>query len=356
MCMHAPRLSSPTIRTAPGRLRLAATAAVAAAVLLAVLPAGAHAGTGGPSAPPAAMGAEFSGVIGSLPSGSKLVGDWTVGTTTVRVGVVTRVRTGGVTPAVGDVALVNGIAESDGTVAATAIAVLLSAPGTLQVSFHGQIQALPATADLTGDWTVSGKTVLVSATTTIDQTHGTAAVGAEVEVGGVLESDGSIDAAKIAVLSPAPGSVFVEFKGIIATLPGSSDLTGDWVVSGRTVLVASTTMIDQSRGAVAVGAVVDVEGTLEPDGSVDATRIEVLEPPGGKVFVAFIGPIVSLPASSDLTGDWVVGAVTVHVSSTTRLEPGHGAFAVGTSVLVNGLLNADGTVSAFMVRARFGHH
>src|SRR5260370_5169766 len=66
-----------------------------------------------------------------------------------------------------------------------------------------------------------------------------------------------------------------EFVGRIMSLPNTSGFVGDWVVGSRTVHVTSATRLDQEDGAVAVGALVEVKGTLRSDGWVDATRIEV---------------------------------------------------------------------------------
>src|SRR5512140_471341 len=70
------------------------------------------------------------------------------------------------------------------------------------------------------------------------------------------------------------GSKGFDFTGIIQTLPASG-MTGDWTVAGKTVHVTATTEIRQEDGVAAVGASVEVTGSLRADGSVDASRIEV---------------------------------------------------------------------------------
>lgn len=64
------------------------------------------------------------------------------------------------------------------------------------------------------------------------------------------------------------------FEGAIESLPGGG-LIGDWRVAGRTVHVSSATEIRQDDGPAVVGAQVEVRGTPLPDGSTNATRIEV---------------------------------------------------------------------------------
>ncbi|HSE37038.1 MAG TPA: S8 family serine peptidase [Blastocatellia bacterium] len=64
------------------------------------------------------------------------------------------------------------------------------------------------------------------------------------------------------------------FEGAIESLP-SVGLIGEWRVEGRTVHVSAATEIRQDHGAAVVGAQVEVRGNSQPDGSINATRIEV---------------------------------------------------------------------------------
>ncbi len=70
------------------------------------------------------------------------------------------------------------------------------------------------------------------------------------------------------------------FEGAIESLP-SGGFIGDWRVGGRTVHVSATTEIRQDKGPAVVGAQVEVKGTTQPDGSTNATRVEVLSSGGG---------------------------------------------------------------------------
>lgn len=65
------------------------------------------------------------------------------------------------------------------------------------------------------------------------------------------------------------------FEGAIESLPGGGFI-GDWRVGGRTVHVSAATEIRQDNGPAVVGAQVEVRGTTQPDGSTNATRVEVL--------------------------------------------------------------------------------
>ncbi len=94
--------------------------------------------------------------------------------------------------------------------------------------------------------------------------------------------------------------------GRVESLPGA-DLVGDWKVAGVVVHVTAETEIDQEHGAVQVGAVVKVEGSFRPDGSLDARKVEVLANPGPvpqpadtKVFAVLkLHPTTQAPAGAE---------------------------------------------------------
>jgi subtilisin family serine protease len=70
------------------------------------------------------------------------------------------------------------------------------------------------------------------------------------------------------------------FQGAIETLPAGGFI-GDWRVGGRTVHVTASTEIRQDHGAAVIGALVEVRGATQSDGSTNATRIEVLSQGSG---------------------------------------------------------------------------
>lgn len=143
----------------------------------------------------------------------------------------------------------------------------------------------------------------------------------------------------------------VEFTARIKSLPSGS-LYGQWQVGERTVMVTSgVTSIDEHKGAVAVGALVKVEGTLNQDNSIAALEITVKrgeeddnQPGDGQQYTRFTGLIESLPANG-LHGRWTVNGKSVVVDERTELE-GDGNFAVGDRVKVKGYLQTDGSILA----------
>lgn len=68
-----------------------------------------------------------------------------------------------------------------------------------EIDLDGVVETMPATG-FVGTWQVSGRTVIVTATTEIDQEEGQLAVGTLVEVEGVEQADGSILARELEVV------------------------------------------------------------------------------------------------------------------------------------------------------------
>ena len=63
-----------------------------------------------------------------------------------------------------------------------------------------------------------------------------------------------------------------EIIGPIISLPSTEGFIGQWQVGGSKVNVTAETKIDQSRGRAAIGAIVEVEGMKQNDGSINATE------------------------------------------------------------------------------------
>ncbi len=102
-----------------------------------------------------------------------------------------------------------------------------------------------------------------------------------LEVEGLAQNDGVILANRIEVEgNPDNPTLFVNFRGVIETLPNTTNFVSDWTVSGRTVKVTDQTRINQERGQVVGGAFVEISGALNNDGSVNAQKIEVRQAPG----------------------------------------------------------------------------
>jgi len=227
-----------------------------------------------------------------------------------------------------------------------------------EAEFQGVIESLPNTAGFIGDWRVSGRTVHVTRATRIEQEHGQVAVGARVKVEGTTRTDNSIDASEIEVKG-AQGDdddgEQPEFKGTIESLPATAGFIGDWRVGGRIIHVSSSTRIETEHGPVAVGAFVEIEGTLRADGSMDAKKIEVKSnAAGGDGRDELKGTIESLPNTPGFIGDWRVSGHTIHVTAATIIDQEHGTPKVGASVEVKGTRRVDGSIDATKIEVQNG--
>jgi len=215
---------------------------------------------------------QISGFVDALPSG--LIGDWLLNGTRVHATSAATFRIEHGVPSVNAFVEVKGSVLADGSINATEIEVDTVPGSARQFEFSDFVDALPD-GDVIGDWMISGRTVQVSDTTHIQQEAGIIAVHAFVTVRGLLLPDGKVNALNIQVeASPTRGGR-ITLRGFITKLP-SVGLTGDWIVSGRTVHVSADTRIKAKRGlVVAVGSFVDVRGVLSADGSITPSKITV---------------------------------------------------------------------------------
>jgi hypothetical protein len=233
-----------------------------------------------------------------------------------------------------------------------------------EVEFTGTVQSMPGSG-LIGNWTIAGKNVQTNASTEFDQENGTIGVGAVVSVEGTVQTDGSVLAQQIEVTMgvgappppPPPGDDEGDFTGAIQSLPPSG-LLGTWVVAGRTVLVVSTTSLEQENGGFAVGAIVEVEGLPDTNGVIVASKIELKSggtstPQPEPEDLEIVGTIDALPAGG-LIGTWQVSGRAVIVTAATELDAENGAFAVGVTVEVEGALDLAGAVIAAKIESKPG--
>ena len=229
--------------------------------------------------PPGENEGDLTGAIQSLPP-SGLLGTWVIAGTTVQVVSTTRLEQEDGGFAIGAIVEVEGLPDASGVVVASKIELKSGGtpapqpePGDLEIV--GRIDALPASG-LIGTWQVAGRSVVVTAATELDAENGPFAVGTTVEVKGALDSTGAVDAATIES-KPGTGAseAPLEFFGTIDALPsGSSGLIGVWNIDGKLVNVTAQTIIEAEGLLIALGSVVEVNGWQQPDGMIDAQRIE----------------------------------------------------------------------------------
>ena len=246
--------------------------------------------------------ARFTAVVGSMPP-TGFIGDWVVGGRTVHVSASTRiVQTNGV-PKVGSTVDVSGTGRSDGSVDADEIEVKSGASGGgtgEDVHVFGLVVSLPGGTPPIGDWNIAGRTVRVTSSTLLNAQGGVFAVGAYVEAQGTANTDGSLAATKIELRKAVPpaGALPASFQGTVELLSSAPGWIGNWRVGGKAVVVTGTTTIDQERGTLAMGALVEVHGVSRLDGSVLADRIEVEWGPAS--------------SGTDLTNTWILPSSARH--------------------------------------------
>ncbi len=291
---------------------------------------------------------EFKGTIESLPSTTNRVGDWKVGGRIVRVTATTEIKQEKGTIAVGAYVEVKGTPQADGSLLASKIELeeSTSSGGSgsnpSYAKFYGVIEALPNTAGFIGQWTVSGRKVNVSAATRMEQEHGVPALGKTVEVEGALDASGAVNAHEIEVKGVSAGQS--EFYGRIEALPATTGWVGAWRVGGRTVNVTVTTLIKREYAPVAVGAFVEVHGTPQSDGSLNATRIEIKQgaSASGGNYLSLTSPMASVSAASyarETAAASIVAAFGVNLAATTAVASALPLPTTlgGVSVLVDGV-------------------
>ena len=139
---------------------------------------------------------EFIGIVESLPGTQGQLVVWTVSGRKVSVTADTRINWEEGPVAVGSKVGIRGSLQSDGSINAVKIKVK---DHSGQFEFKGAIESLPAAANLIGDWSVSGLTIHVFASTQIERKYGMVMVGSFVEVHGLRQSDGSINATEVEV-------------------------------------------------------------------------------------------------------------------------------------------------------------
>ena len=285
---------------------------------------------------------EFRGPIVALPSDPNLNGQWVVGDITVTVDLTTTVLPTRTAAALGAIVEVNAKRQSDGSLLAVKIQIEHADEG--EVEFRGPIVALPADPGLNGDWVVGNYTVTVNLTTTVIPSRTAAVIGAIAEVNAQRQSDGSLLAGKIKIEDQQEFENEVEFKGTISDLTGTNPYT--MTVANHTVKTDAQTEIS---GTLVNGALVEVKGALQSDGSVLASRIKV-EDQAQPVEVEFTAHITgTLPPG--LIGAWTFDdGKTVTVTTSTLIDQSHGAVEVGALVEVKALRQPDDSLVAVRIK------
>src|SRR5215510_13376812 len=218
---------------------------------------------------------KLAGKVEELPATTGRVGNWKVAGTTVRVSATTMIKQEKAPVSAGSGVKVDGARRADGSIDAHKIEAELDVDDGGDFQLMGAIECLPNAPGRIGEWSVGGRKVNVTSATKISPNANAVAVGYIADVQGLRRQDDSIDAREIEVRPNSGGGSTVEFEGDVETLPGTAGQIGVWTVSGRRVNVTATTRIELEGGPVAVGANAEIRGAQQPDGSINAMKIQV---------------------------------------------------------------------------------
>jgi len=204
---------------------------------------------------------------------------------------------------------------------------LPSSPSGYGVEFRGLIEEINARY-----WLVSKQLVFVTENTRI---QGRPEIGALAEVKGLNLFDDIVLARTIKVIVPDRYAE-VEFEGTIENITEHL-----WVIGGVTVTISPVTVI---QGAPAVGLLAEVQGVLQPDGSVLAQQISVSDA-GPTPQTDIEGLVESIE-----TTYWMIAGTTVFIDSQTFIDDSQAPADVGMWAQVRALRRQDGTLLALRIR------
>jgi hypothetical protein len=218
------------------------------------------------------------------------------------------------------------------------------APATT-VSLSGVISGSTGTCPSV-TFTVQSTKVTVNNSTTFSETScadGTKN-GANVEVKGTKQTDGSVLATRVQLKTAAPAPAAATLTGAVSGSTGTCPSV-TFTVQSTKVTVNSTTTFPQTSCADATknGATVKVTGTKQSDGSVLATSVSLTTPAPSTLTGLISGSTGTCPAVT-----FTVQSTKVTVNSATTYTSTSCADATknGANVKVTGTKQTDGSVVA----------
>lgn len=232
------------------------------------------------------------------------------------------------------------------------------ATGSSGARMTGRVEALPLLGTL-GTWTVSGRSVQVTALTEIDGQGSSPVVGSCVDVEGTAVSSTAMTASRIELRAASKCASDTSYPGTIGlfgsveALPADG-LIGVWTVAGTRVRVTAETKLKQDGGPVALGSCAEVKGTQGTDNSITALRVSIESGSGGcsvegkKQQIEFQGTIQATAATG--SNQWQISGRTVVINDATVIQPNNRPLGAGLCTMVAGRLESDNTVTASRVQ------
>lgn len=212
------------------------------------------------------------------------------------------------------------------------------------VSLEGPVSSVDAAA---GTFVVLGQTVTTNSLTVFeDLTLDTLAVDARVEVSGFVGADGQLLASFVELDDDADGKA--ELRGEISNLDENAQT---FTVRTQLISYADVAEWDLEGAALANGLLVEVEGSVNAEGTLVANKVEAEDDDRFErdTEVKLKGLISSVNAEAN---QFVVNGVTVLWNNRTEFEDLLAAdLAANLMVEVEGRTNADGVLVAEEVEA-----
>jgi hypothetical protein len=183
---------------------------------------------------------------------------------------------------------------------------------------------------------------------------------ADIQVGDHIQARGTMDGTtlvateiKVEDTGNDNDETEAEIKGTISAFSGTATCPAATFMIGTTKVTTSATTVfdDVTCATLANGAIVEVEGTTQADGSISASKVEGEAGPDeveGMIFA--LAGTGSCPALTFKVGSTLATATTVNTNSSTTFN---GvvctALANGARVEVEGTKQADGSITAASV-------
>ncbi|MEZ4867664.1 MAG: DUF5666 domain-containing protein [Caldilineaceae bacterium] len=212
----------------------------------------------------------------------------------------------------------------------------------------GVIQSMPMTTTLIGEWNIGGMTFMTDESTEFDQEHGAFDVGVTVKVKFTIDANNVKWARQIETkfanehhghdddgdgsYEGAEGHAY----GLIETLPTTTDLIGDWVISGMTYTVSADTRLLTPQGDFMAGAKVKVKYYADQNGDRIARKIQTTNEHSGATDEshAVIYSFVQDMPPTGFVGLWKINDAEFVTTDTTKFNEEHSALSVGAFVKV----------------------
>ncbi len=272
--------------------------------------------------------------------------------------------------AIGDVVKVGGTPLATNNVLAGEIEIEDDLGGqnlAFDIKFEGTISAINAGA---GTMTVAGRPVLTNGQTRYEDafgeplTIGDFTVGMFVGVKANTQSDGTFLAVQIEQKAATPGTDHnTELRGYVEAMNLG---TGTFTVNAVTInTTGATVFLDNHNGTIgiadfSVGNLVEVEGLLQGDGSITATKFKKEgnnfdDNPQGDT--RLLGPIDTIDTGAGtltMVGQTVTTDLSTVVLNNAGFPITFGQLSAGQTVEVEGFLQTDGSILARRIKREGG--